>query len=462
MPRAADRVLRRVVGRRAAQRPARRDVGADADPGGRQQGAQAAPRPVRLVRRHARREVRARQAQGRARRAARRGRRARPARPRAVRRARLARRGGRGEPERLRADPGADVRPLAVDLLLADRDQKGLQGRRRGQRPRRQRRRAGRQGALRLRPVVGRDAAHRSGLRRLGARREVIRAAQRRGRARHAGGPVDRLRAQRARGAPRRLDRHGGDHVGAPALAVSARDPDRHRQPRRHRRRRARPPHPRQARGGPAPGRHRSRADQAGRRPPGLGQDAVIWTPAAIFRLVALCLVGGIFQLTAVSQFTIFGVPADLSPLLAASVGLLAGSIAGAAFGFSLGLFMDTALLQTLGLTSLVLLTLGYLAGRLRELRDPGHGRVPLAVGPAATAASVFGLAIMQFLLGFEAPVSLEFVRHALMVIVLNSLLALPVYALVRRVLLPFLPDDPRRRRRRAYTTGGLSPLSRT
>ena len=67
----------------------------------------------------------------------------------------------------------------------------------------------------------------------------------------------------------------------------------------------------------------------------------------------------------------------------------------------------------------------------------------------------------MQFLLGFEAPVSLLLVRQVLLVVVLNSLLALPVYALVRRVLLPFLPDDPRRRRRRAYTTGGLSPLSR-
>jgi rod shape-determining protein MreD len=187
----------------------------------------------------------------------------------------------------------------------------------------------------------------------------------------------------------------------------------------------------------------------------------VIWTPNAIVRIALLCLLGGIFQLTAVSQFAIFGVPADLTPLLAVSVGLLAGSIAGAAFGFSLGLFMDTAMLQTLGLTSLVLLTVGYLAGRLRELRDPAHGLVPLAVGAAGTAVTVLGLATMQFLLGFEAPVSLEFVRHALMLIVLNSLLALPVYALVRRVLLPFLPDDPRRRRRRAYTTGGLSPLSR-
>jgi len=39
---------------------------------------------------------------------------------------------------------------------------------------------------------------------------------------------------------------------------------------------------------------------------------------------------------------------------------------------------------------------------------------------------------------------------------------ALPVFALVRRMLLRHMPDDPRRRRRRAYTTGGLSPLSRS
>jgi hypothetical protein len=155
-------------------------------------------------------------------------------------------------------------------------------------------------------------------------------------------------------------------------------------------------------------------------------------------------------------------VPADITPLLAVSVGLLAGSIAGAAFGFALGLFMDTAMLQTLGLTSLVLLTIGYLAGRLRELRDPAHGLVPLAVGRRGDGRLCARSRAHAVPPRFEAPVSLEFVRHALMLIVLNSLLALPVYALVRRVLLPFLPDDPRRRRRRAYTTGGLSPLSRS
>ncbi len=147
--------------------------------------------------------------------------------------------------------------------------------------------------------------------------------------------------------------------------------------------------------------------------------------------------------------------------LLAGAVGLLCGSIAGAVFGFSLGLFMDTVLAQTLGLTSLVLLAAGYGAGRLRELRDPAHTLVPVAVGAGATAIAAVGFSVLQFLLGVDAPVSFLLLREILMTIVLNTLLALPVYAVCRRVLLPLLPDDPRRRRRRAYTTGGLSPLSR-
>ena len=40
----------------------------------------------------------------------------------------------------------------------------------------------------------------------------------------------------------------------------------------------------------------------------------------------------------------------------------------------------------------------------------------------------------------------------------LNAALALPVYTLVRRLLGDLLPGDPRRRRRRAYMTGGLQP----
>jgi hypothetical protein len=52
-------------------------------------------------------------------------------------------------------------------------------------------------------------------------------------------------------------------------------------------------------------------------------------TGPAIARLAALGLIGCILQLTAVAQITVFGVPADLSPLMVVSVGLLMGSVPG-------------------------------------------------------------------------------------------------------------------------------------
>jgi rod shape-determining protein MreD len=182
---------------------------------------------------------------------------------------------------------------------------------------------------------------------------------------------------------------------------------------------------------------------------------------ASVIRLALLGLIGGLFELSVVSQVTVFGVPADLTPLLVASIGFMAGSMTGSVFGFCLGLFIDISLHQTLGVSSLVFTAVGYGTGRVRELRDPAHGLAPVAVGAAATAIAAVGFTLLQFLLGVQAPVSFLLLREILMTVVLNTLIALPVYAIMRRALLPFLPEDPRRRRRRAYTTGGLSPISR-
>jgi rod shape-determining protein MreD len=178
-------------------------------------------------------------------------------------------------------------------------------------------------------------------------------------------------------------------------------------------------------------------------------------------RLAALGFLTVVVQTAAISQITVAGVSVDLSPLVVASVGLLAGSLPGAVFGFAVGLFVDVALVQTLGVTSLLFIAIGYWSGRLRELRDPAHGLVPLAVGAVATAFATIGFALMQFLLGVRAPVSWLLLRQVVVTILIGMLLALPIYALVRRVVQGSLPEDPRRRRRRAYTTGGLSPLQR-
>lgn len=178
-------------------------------------------------------------------------------------------------------------------------------------------------------------------------------------------------------------------------------------------------------------------------------------------RLLVLAFATVVIQQAAISQISIFGVSADLGPLVVMSVGLLAGSLAGSITGFGTGLLVDLVLVQTLGVTSLLYIAIGYGSGRLRELRDPAHGLVPLAMGAAATAFAGLGMAVIQFLLGVNAPVSLLLFQQIFITVLVNSLIALPVFAIVRRLIRPTLPDDPRRRRRRAYTTGGLSPLSR-
>jgi rod shape-determining protein MreD len=184
-------------------------------------------------------------------------------------------------------------------------------------------------------------------------------------------------------------------------------------------------------------------------------------SPGLVVRIAVLSVVVVFFQIGVVSEVPVFGVNVDLSPLVVAFVGLLCGSTLGAVSGFAIGLLVDLTLVQTLGVTSFIFTLIGYWSGRLRELRDPQAAITPLLVGAAASAASLVGYSLMEFLLGVDAPVSLELLRQIVLGIVLNTVLALPMWAIVRRSLEGGLPDDPRRRRRRAYTTGGLSPLSR-
>lgn len=184
--------------------------------------------------------------------------------------------------------------------------------------------------------------------------------------------------------------------------------------------------------------------------------------PELLARIAALAVVVVLLQIGVVSEVPVLGVSIDLSPLLVAFIGLLCGSMVGATAGFAIGLLVDLALVQTLGLTSLIFTVIGYWAGRLRELRDPQAALAPLLVGVAAAAAASIGYAVMEFLLGVDAPVSFALVREIVLEIVVDGAVALPFWLLVRRCLQGGLPEDPRRRRRRrAYSTGGLSPLSR-
>jgi rod shape-determining protein MreD len=177
-------------------------------------------------------------------------------------------------------------------------------------------------------------------------------------------------------------------------------------------------------------------------------------------RVTLVAVVAVVLQVTVVSQVSLFGVTADITSLTVMSVGLLAGSMSGALTGFGIGLFVDLVMFQTVGVTSLLFITIGYWSGRLRELRDPSHGLIPLGLGALATAFAGFGMALIEFLLGVDAPVSWLLVQQIVLQVLVNCLIALPVYEILRRFLYRALPRDPRGRRRRAYTTS-LSPLQR-
>jgi rod shape-determining protein MreD len=178
----------------------------------------------------------------------------------------------------------------------------------------------------------------------------------------------------------------------------------------------------------------------------------VIFSVGTLVRVTLLLLVGLILQLAAISQVTILGTNVDLAPLIVVSVGLLAGPVAGSIVGFLAGVLIDLALVQMLGVTSLLLLSIGYLAGRYRELRDTSHGLLPPAAGALATLVYAVGLLITQFLLGVDSSVSALVIRDAFVQVALNAIVAVGVFAAVRALLRPSLVDPWRPRRRRPPT----------
>jgi rod shape-determining protein MreD len=174
----------------------------------------------------------------------------------------------------------------------------------------------------------------------------------------------------------------------------------------------------------------------------------VIFSAGTVVRVAALVLISVVIQVAVVSQFTFWGANADLTPLIPLAVGLLGGPVAGSLVGFSTGLVMDMSLVQTLGVSSLLLTGVGYTAGRYRELRDASHTLLPVLAAAIATLLYATSFSITQFLLGVDAQVSGLVVRDILIGVVVNSILAIPLFGAVRALLRPSLVDSHRPRRR--------------
>jgi rod shape-determining protein MreD len=175
----------------------------------------------------------------------------------------------------------------------------------------------------------------------------------------------------------------------------------------------------------------------------------VTLTPGAFIRTGLVVLLVVVFQVSGIQAMPILGGTIDLIPLGVAAIAIYAGSIPGAIAGFTTGVLLDIMIGQTMGLSSLVLTALGYGVGRYRDLRDPAHGLLPLPVAAVATTGYLVAIAGVSFLLDIGASVSLLVLRETIITILLNVAIALPFFALVRRVLRPALAVDPLQRMRR-------------
>jgi rod shape-determining protein MreD len=185
----------------------------------------------------------------------------------------------------------------------------------------------------------------------------------------------------------------------------------------------------------------------------------VILSPGALLRVAVLLLAAVVLQLSGVSQLRTLGGHADLVVLVVAAVAFYGGSIAGSSAGFAAGFLLDLATGQTMGISSLVLSAAGYGVGRFREARDPSNELLPIAVAAAATAGFVAAFAVVSFMLEIGATVSALVLREMVVTTALNALLALPVFALCRKVLRPSLRVDPAEVSRRRRPPREAGPL---
>jgi rod shape-determining protein MreD len=185
----------------------------------------------------------------------------------------------------------------------------------------------------------------------------------------------------------------------------------------------------------------------------------VILSVGSFVRVGLLLLLAVILQLSALNQLTILDGHADLVVLVVAAIAYYAGSVSGSAAGFAAGLLLDLLSGATMGASSLVLTAIGYGVGRFREVRDPSHGLLPVPVGALATAAWVVAFAAVSLMLDIGARVSPLVIRDMVVTVLLNALLALPVFTGCRKLLRPSLAVDPlevRRRRRPPREAGPL------
>jgi rod shape-determining protein MreD len=151
-------------------------------------------------------------------------------------------------------------------------------------------------------------------------------------------------------------------------------------------------------------------------------------------KAAALIFVAAVIQVSILNSVTVIGGTPDLLLLSLCAVALLRGSIFGAACGFFAGLVVDTATLETIGVTALLLTVAGYWIGRYGETTGRGRHAPVLSVAVVTVLYAFFAL-LVRFMLGESDSARAVLLDALPPSLLFNILLALPVYLFCRWVL---------------------------
>jgi rod shape-determining protein MreD len=154
-------------------------------------------------------------------------------------------------------------------------------------------------------------------------------------------------------------------------------------------------------------------------------------------KTIALVFLAAILQVSIFSDVHVLGGRPNVLLLTLVSIALLRGPIYGGVAGFGAGLIVDTANLETLGVTSLLLTLAGYWIGRYGETTGRDRTHAPFLSVAVVTFVYAVGALALHFLLSEPAPARTVLLDTLFPNIFLNLLLTWPVYMLARR-LLPF------------------------
>jgi rod shape-determining protein MreD len=156
-------------------------------------------------------------------------------------------------------------------------------------------------------------------------------------------------------------------------------------------------------------------------------------------KVAVVVFLAAILEVSVFSDVRILGGEPDILLVTIVAVSLLRGSVAGACAGFFAGLVVDTATLETLGVTSLLLTLLGYWVGRYGETTGRDRTHAPFLSVAVVTFLYALGGLALRFVLDEPAPARHVLVETLFQGIALNLILTWPVYWVVRRLLPPRL-----------------------